>query len=59
MDEANSAIGLARAACLLTETRGTLVQIQRDLYAIMAEIAATVENSERFRTIDVVTVGGA
>jgi cob(I)alamin adenosyltransferase len=51
IDEANAAVGLARAACQSTEARGTLVQIQRDLYGIMAEVASTAENSERFRSI--------
>lgn len=57
IDEANSAIGLARTACQSIEARGTLVQIQRDLYRIMAEIASTGENPERFRTIDAERVG--
>jgi cob(I)alamin adenosyltransferase len=51
IDEANAAVGLARAACQSIEARGSLVQIQRDLYGIMTEVAATEENTERFRSI--------
>jgi cob(I)alamin adenosyltransferase len=51
LDETNAALGLARAFCQSVEARETLVPIQRDLYGIMGEAAATAENSERFRVI--------
>jgi cob(I)alamin adenosyltransferase len=34
------------------ETRQVLTQVQCDLYHLMAEVAATPEEAERFRTID-------
>ncbi len=51
IDETNSALGLARALCVNPETRATLLHIQRDLYHLMAEAAAPVENAEKFHTI--------
>ncbi len=52
IDEATSALGLARAVCVDPEHKEILLTAQRDLYNLMAEIAATPENAERFRTID-------
>ena len=52
LDEATAALGLARAFSQATETAPLLVAVQRDLYHIMAETAATPENAERFRAID-------
>jgi len=51
VDEATAALGLARAACLADETPSLISQVQRDLYGLMAETAATPENAERFRSI--------
>jgi cob(I)alamin adenosyltransferase len=53
IDEANSAIGLARALCVNPETKTTLLHIQRDLYHLMAEVAAPEENAEKFHLIDI------
>lgn len=53
LDEATAALGVARAVCQLPQTVQLLLTIQRDLYKIMAEVAATPENAERFRTINV------
>jgi cob(I)alamin adenosyltransferase len=52
VDEATAALGLARAACQEAQTAALLLAIQRDLYHLMAELAATPENAARFRTID-------
>lgn len=52
IDEANAALGVARAACRAHQTSRLLLEIQRDLYKIMTEVAATPENSARFLTID-------
>jgi cob(I)alamin adenosyltransferase len=52
IDEATAALGLARALCQTQETAELLVKIQRDLYSLMAEIAATPQNADRFRAID-------
>ncbi len=52
LDEASAALGLARALSQTPRNREILRQIQRDLYGIMAEVAATPENAEKFRSID-------
>ena len=41
LDEATSAIGLARSLIQLGELQDVLIQVQRDLYRIMADIAFT------------------
>ena len=51
LDEANAALGVARSACQMPETRKLILEIQRHLYQIMAEVAATPKNAERFRQI--------
>jgi len=52
LDEASAALGLARATISSEQTKALLVEVQRDLYAMMAELAATPENASRFRTLD-------
>jgi cob(I)alamin adenosyltransferase len=52
VDEASAALGLARSLLGSEEARQVLTQVQRDLYHLMAEVAATAEEAERFRTID-------
>ena len=52
IDEANAALGVARASCALNVTFEILLEVQRDLYHIMAEVAATKETASRFRMID-------
>jgi cob(I)alamin adenosyltransferase len=52
MDEASAALGLARALARNPQTISILKDIQRDLYALMAEVAATPENALRFRTLN-------
>jgi len=51
LDEASAALGLARALSQDPQTKPILLEVQRDLYALMAEVAATPENAERFRTL--------
>jgi len=51
VDEANAAIGLARTICLLPQTSSLLLTTQKDLYHIMAEIAALPEIASRFQKI--------
>jgi len=51
IDEANATLGLARAFCLAPKTASILLAVQKDLYHIMAEIAATPENAAEFQTI--------
>lgn len=52
LDEATSALGLARSFSQAEQTAPLLIEIQRDLYNLMAEVAATPENTQRFRTLD-------
>jgi cob(I)alamin adenosyltransferase len=52
LDEATAALGLARANCRSRQCADILIGVQRDLYNLMAEVAATTENAARFRVID-------
>jgi cob(I)alamin adenosyltransferase len=52
LDEASAALGLARALCKNPRTRALLKDVQRDLYTIMAEVAATPENLQQFQVLD-------
>jgi cob(I)alamin adenosyltransferase len=52
LDEASAALGLARALCKAQQTEPLLREVQRDLYIIMSEVAATPENVQRFRTLE-------
>jgi cob(I)alamin adenosyltransferase len=52
VDEAGSALGLVRALARGPQTPVILLQVQRDLYGLMGELAATRENAEKFRVID-------
>lgn len=52
LDEATAALGLARASANTPEIGPLIVTIQKDLYRLMAEVGATPENAEKFRSID-------
>ncbi len=52
LDEASAALGLARALITAEPTKSLLAAVQRDLYALMAEVAAAPENASRFRTLN-------
>jgi len=52
LDEATAALGLARASANAPEISPMIVEIQRDLYKLMAEVGATPENASKFRFID-------
>ncbi len=52
LDEATAALGLARASATASKIRPLLLDAQRDLYHLMAEVGATPENAEKFRKID-------
>jgi len=56
LDEASAAIGLARASCQAPQTPPILREAQRDLYKLMAEVAATPENADKFKGIDAARV---
>ncbi len=51
IDEASSALGLARAAIQTSQIQAMVVQVQRDLYRVMGEVAATPENASKFREL--------
>ncbi|MGZ3882563.1 MAG: cob(I)yrinic acid a,c-diamide adenosyltransferase [Flavisolibacter sp.] len=56
LDEVSAAMGLSRALCQSPQTKPILIEIQRDLYTLMAAISATPENAERFKTLDIARV---
>jgi len=49
VDELSSALGLARATVKADRSRQILVEVQRRLYELMTELAATREAAARFR----------
>jgi cob(I)alamin adenosyltransferase len=57
LDEATAALGLARATVTAPRIGPLLLDVQRDLYHLMAEVGATPENAEKFRKIDEKRVG--
>jgi cob(I)alamin adenosyltransferase len=52
LDESTAALGLARAQCVDPRSAPILLEAQRDLYKLMAEVAATPENAKKFHFID-------
>lgn len=56
IDEASAALGVARSLARSSDTRGILEAVQRDLYRLMAEVAAAPEHAARFRRIDAARV---
>ena len=56
LDESSAALGLARAQCRDPHSNGILLEAQHDLYKLMAEVAATPENAEKFHSIDAARV---
>lgn len=52
VDEATAVLGMARASTDSETVANVTMTIQRDLYGLMAELAATPENAGTFRTID-------
>jgi cob(I)alamin adenosyltransferase len=56
VDEASAAMGVARAAARSERTRQLLLTAQRDLYRMMAELAATQATAAQFRSIDAARV---
>ena len=51
VDEASAALGLARAMTNSKEVASITLEIQRDLYHIMAELAASPQHREKFRKV--------
>ncbi len=52
IDEATATLGLARAVSRAVQTAPLILEVQRDLYKLMAEVSATPENALKFRSID-------
>lgn len=52
VDEASAVLGLARASTSSETVAKVALVIQRDLYGLMAELAALPQNAATFRTID-------
>jgi len=48
IDEASAALGLARSLSHAEDVKAAVVELQRGLYHVMAEIAATAENASTF-----------
>lgn len=51
VDEVNSALGVARSLCHNEGVCTLVLQIQRELYSLMSEIAASPDHAERFQKI--------
>lgn len=49
LDETSAALGVARAQCHQEQIQTTIIEIQRDLYHIMAEVAASAETRFQFQ----------
>ncbi len=56
VDEAQAAMGVARALMQDAGAAAAVLQAQRDLYHLMAELAATKEAAPQFRRIDAARV---
>ncbi len=56
VDEASAALGVARALVQAPAVAEVVIQIQRDLYHLMAEVASPKENASRFREVDATRV---
>ena len=52
LDESTATLGLARAQTRDPRCERILLETQRDLYKLMAEVAATPENADKFHFID-------
>jgi cob(I)alamin adenosyltransferase len=52
LDETSAALGLARASSREPRIREVIQTVQRDLYKMMAEVAASPANKERFKSLD-------
>ncbi|MFC2028743.1 cob(I)yrinic acid a,c-diamide adenosyltransferase [Chloroflexota bacterium] len=52
LDEASAALGVARSATADPGIKGLIMDIQRDLYMIMTEVAATGEKKNSFKNLE-------
>ena len=51
VDEVTAALGLARSIAASEKTSAILIQVQKQLYGLMTELAASPENAETFTRI--------
>jgi cob(I)alamin adenosyltransferase len=51
VDEASAALGLARAMAADEDSRRITAQVQRDLYALMSELATSPDSTKSFQTM--------
>lgn len=51
IDEASAALAVARSFIKDTQTNLMILQIQKDLYLLMAEVGASPENAAKFRKV--------
>jgi cob(I)alamin adenosyltransferase len=49
LDESSASLGLARSAARDARSGSLLLEVQRDLYRLMAEVAAEPDNADQFR----------
>ncbi|HPS41953.1 MAG TPA: cob(I)yrinic acid a,c-diamide adenosyltransferase [Anaerolineaceae bacterium] len=56
LDELSAALGLARSLLPSKKHEALIVNLQRRLYELMAEVAATADNAERFSHINTESV---
>jgi cob(I)alamin adenosyltransferase len=56
LDEASAALGLARALVQTKRTKIILMDVQRDLYAVMTELATSPENAIRSQALGITRV---
>lgn len=52
VDEANAALGFARSIAIGQKTKEILLEVQKQLYALMSELSASPEESDRFDEIN-------
>ncbi|TFH33851.1 MAG: cob(I)yrinic acid a,c-diamide adenosyltransferase [Anaerolineales bacterium] len=52
LDEALAALGFARSLAISDQTKRLIEELQRDLYKIMAEVAAVPDAVDQFRSVD-------
>lgn len=52
LDETNAILGVVRCHSSSTLVQETILAIQKKLYQLMAEVAATSENADQFSSID-------
>ena len=52
LDEASAALGIVRASIINPDIQDLILETQRDLSKIMAEVASSAENLEKFQSLD-------